>query len=200
MIVYNASKVIIESPMERSLRKEREAASDERVSQHLAAVNREQSPWPNATAMLSWFFALEDHMSSIPAIDPSAEVIQGLRVDKDERAWKLQSTRQALRHLADAQGGHTGHVALWLHLRPRVLLKEFRRKGTTVRVWDDPVALDELAAAPTLRSIAMLSRRQAVQLYWSSLAVVEEFAFARKWIGERSKRKAKKAQVYRRNE
>lgn len=198
-LFYNKpSAVIEETDAQWRARKEAQKEQDTRVRGYLEYVKRDIEPWPNATAMLSWFFAMRGHMSSVPAIDPAAETIQGLRVDKDERHWRIGSVEQALGALVGAQGSHLGVTLLWLHLAPRRLRREFTRRGVTVREWVDPIPLDELFRYTG--AYAELSRRAAIQLYWSSLAAVEEFAYARKWITARSKRKPKKEQVYRRGE
>ena len=186
--------VVADSQLEADLRR----ARNERVDRLLRAVeNARDVPFTSATGMLSWFFSVADHMASVPAIDPAAEVIQGLRVDKDDRHWRIQSVRQALAALVEAQGSSYGALCLWLHLRPRVPTKTKQVDGRQVTYWSEPVALSELSKAPELCGY-VTSRRDAQRTYWASLRWLEDYAWSRKWICRRMEKKAKVEQVYRR--
>lgn len=150
-------------------------------------MSDERTPWATATQMLAWFYAMHSRASDIPAIDPGRERIDGLRVDRDERAWKVQSVRQALTHLVATQGSNTGALLLWMHLRPTAVRHvRTKRKGWVARqehavpLWD-------------LHEEVQLTQRGAVEAYWEALRIVEEFALTKEWIAVRTERRSREA-------
>jgi hypothetical protein len=184
-------KIIYETHEEAATRHKRNADADKLLRR---MDDEERARFPSVTAMLSWYFALHGHMESAPGMDPSREVIQGLRVDKDERHYWMQSVRQALAELVRAQGNATGYLLLVMHLRPRAVIKYKTKKGMRIPVWADPVPLWELYQHPKVK----LSQRKAIELYWHSLEQVEDYAANRGWVAGRAERKSKATQSYRR--
>lgn len=184
--------IVYESTADAESRRRRSLETDRRA----LGIDATEAPFRSATSMLSWFFSVKDNVGSIAAIDPSADVVQGLRGDKLERAWKVQSVRQALEELQRQQGNSTGALLLWLHLRPRVPIGRKRVRGVEVVQWGEPVPLWELFRDPAVN----LSQRAATRLYWESLEVVEDFGLNRRWILERAERRSKASQVYQRGQ
>jgi hypothetical protein len=140
---------------------EQRRRSNARADDFLRKDSRERARFRSTSEMLSWFFALKDHMASVPAIDPSAEVIQGLRVDRDERSYWIQSVRQALEHMVRAQGNSTGALLLWLHLRPRKVVGYKVKKGINRPIYSEPVPVWELFREPVVVALQLgLSQRK----------------------------------------
>lgn len=188
------TRVVYESHAEAEERLRRKADTDGLCQD----TERERARFKTATELVAWFFAMAGHMASAPAIDPSADVIQGARVDRDERLSWIGCGRQALKHLADAQGNNTGVLLLWLHLRPSRVTGYVVKRGMRIPVSSHPVPLWELHQDPTVKAVS-LSRRDAVRAYWDALRRVEEFAFSRHWIAARAARKPRAPNVYRRD-
>ena len=185
-------------------------AHAKRQQEHAAATklarritHGRETRFRSATEMLAWFFEHASHMASIPAIDPSAEVIQGLRVDRDERHWWIQSVRQALAHLERTSENSVGSVLLWLHLRPRQKTGQKRKRGVIVPIYRDPVPIWELWQAPELKALSKsdkryhLSEKRAVKAYREAIAVVEKYAVEKGWLEARPHR-PRTEQTYRR--
>jgi len=185
---------VYETQAEAAERRERH----EKLTANLRRMEATERPrFDTATSMLSWWFAVSGHMESTPAIDPSAEVIQGLRVDRDERLWWIQSVRQALQHVERAQGHALGVLLLWLHLRPRIVTGYKVRKGIRIPVVLEPVPLWELHRAQEASGYR-LSRRKATEAYWEALRKVEDYAWERGWILTRARRAKRAEQSWRR--
>lgn len=161
---------------------------------------QERARWPTAAAMLSWFFALKDHMASIPAVNPAADVIQGLRVERDERLYWIGKARLALAALERHTGSGFAGLLLWLYFRPRVLVGHKRRKGVRVAVYAEPVPRWELSRAPELSGYPSLSQRAAVEAFGLALRWVEDYAYSRGWVKFRARRRRRVENCYRRRD
>lgn len=181
---------IHETREEASARRRRNAETDGLV----ATVERERARFSSATSFLAWVFSMAGHMESPPAIDPSADVVQGARVDRDERIAWVGAGRQVLTALVAAQGHTAGLHLLWLHLRPRVVTGYREKRGIRIPIARESIPLWELHAAPGVK----LSRRGAVRAYWEALRWVEDFAYTRGWIAARAEKKPRAPNVYRR--
>lgn len=152
----------------------------------MAYTGEEGHKFGSIVSMLSWWFATRGHFESVPAVDPSADVIQGLRVDRTERAWWSHAGRQLLEETAKRQGNTFGVLLLWLHLRPRMVTGYKRKKGVRVAVWSDPVPLWELYADPTVKAYGNGGQRRVVSRYWDALGVAEGVAVERGWLTRRA--------------
>ena len=146
----------------------------------------EGEKFSSATAMVAWWFATRGHFESVAAVDPSADVIQGLRVDRTERAWWSHAIRQALREAAKRMGSSSGVLLLWLHLRPRSVVGYRRKRGVRVAVFDDPIPLWDLYQHPTVEAYHLGGQRRVVARYWEALREVERVAVERGWLPRRS--------------
>jgi|GEM_PF-6440383 len=193
---------IEEDTHEAHAKRQQEHAAATRLTKKLN-LDQDDRPFTSATQMLSWFFEHYEHSTSIPAIDPARDVIQGSRVDMDKRHWKIKSAEQALRHLVKTSGDAVGAYLVWLHLRPRRKTGERRKRGVIIPIWSDPVPLWDLYQAPELVNLGKtdkryrLSQRKARQAYLDALNIVERFAVDKGWLEARPHR-PRTEQTYRR--
>lgn len=186
--------VVTQSQFERELREKR----DEEVRENLRAMERTQDiRFRDVAHLLSWFFAMRTHMESAPALDPSREAIQGVRVDRDERIAWLGKTMRMLDELRQAQKSDRGFLLLGLHFRiPRA-------NGTTLL---DGRRITKYAGFPVpIRELhehdeAPISRDKTIMDFWEAMAHVEDYALNRRWVlgrVKRGERQKNTAQVYR---
>src|SRR4051812_29136079 len=108
------SAVVYESSLERDLRERRKA---EQADLLRAIEHTQEIRFRDAAHLMSWFFAMLEHMASAPALDPGREAIQGVQVDRDERIAWLGKTKRALEEVARQQDNSRGVRLLWLHFR-----------------------------------------------------------------------------------
>lgn len=188
------SAIIHETETERSTRLRRKEDTDHLLQE---VEGKERPRWDNVMKMLSWFFALYDRMESVPAMDPSRDIVQGVKVDRDERISWVAKVKSLLEALNKRQGNPKGVFLIWLHFRtPRVIgyvtrhgMKVPNSTGASVPVW-------ELYREPGVG----LSQRMAREEFWRAMSVLEEFAYARGWLQARLARKERADRVYRREQ
>jgi hypothetical protein len=188
------TEIIYETHAAAAARHRKAAESDHLLAQ----VEREGPRFTSARAMLGWLFAVREHMTSIPAVDPSADNIQGLRVDKDERHWWIHSIMQALEALQRAQGETTGAMLLWLHMMPRTVVSYRVKRGIRIPVALEAVPVWDLYKHPSVAALG-LSQRRAKDDFWRALTWVEDYAWTRGWIAMRARRQVRPENAVRRN-
>lgn len=186
--------IIYESEAEAEARAKRQRSTQALLR---SVETQPRARFVSATAMLSWFFAMRSHMEGAPAIDPAADVIQGLRVDRDERLYWVGSVKQALEAVVKKQGHSAGALLLWLHLRPREVVGYKRRRGVRVAVFSDSVPLWELFREPAVQAYG-LAQRKAIAVFRAALTAVEEYAFERGWLAFRARRERPVTNTWRR--
>lgn len=187
-----AAAVVMDTAEARAEREERRA----RVTQHLNHVEPERARFRTLSQLLAWRFAMAGHMEAPPAIDPSREVIQGLRVDREDRLGWTGRIDGALRDLARVQGDDKGVMLLWLHFRSPTQQGYRVLDGRKVVRYGAPgVAIRDLHAEKGVS----LSRDRAIDEFWRSFRLLEGWAIARGWVEEPLARKEKRGpEVYRR--
>jgi hypothetical protein len=175
--------IVLDTHEEAEKRKE----TARRVAALLRRADEEVARWGTVSEMLAWFFALYGHMESPPAIDPSREVIQGLKVDRDERIAWLAKVKKALQHLG-AENNHRYVMLIWLHYRCPVPIGDRIVDGRKLTKHSDPgVPIRELYR----HAGGNVSRDQTIHEFWVGVAWLEEYAWGRGWLRERLPKRPK---------
>lgn len=182
------SRIIEDTLTESELRADRRKRIEALVRQ---VTPEPEHRWRDARDMLGWYFANYDRMHSPPAIDPSREVIQGLRVDRDQRIHDVAYVSVALRELAKKQGHDRGVLLLWMNFRSPSQTGHVRDPDGRKRV---QYGLPGIAIRDLYRE-AGGSREKTTAEYWEALTLVEDFAVQRRWVAARIERKTKVAEV-----
>lgn len=193
------AKVIIESHLERELRLKRKEETDNLLR---SLELRSDASWDDAADMLGWYWAMKPHgqpgrMDTPPAIDPAREIVQGLRVDREERLGDIGHVQSALAHLMRRQGNGDGYQLLWLHFRCATPTgrKTKAPDGRLVDEYGNPsVPIRELGAT------IGRPQKQTIAEYWRAFGIVEDFAFGKHWVRARVERvrRSSAVRVYRR--
>lgn len=178
------------------MREERKRRTD-RLLEQVERAKESGARWTDVRQMLSWGFAMWDRMDSAPAIDPGREVIQGLKVDRDERIHALAYVKKALLHLARTQGHDRGVLLLWLHFRAPSQVGEVREADGRKRV----VYGNPSIAIRDLHREAGGTRNGTIREFWAAMSIVEEYAIQRRWVAHRLERRVntQRTRVYRRD-
>lgn len=184
--------IVHETAEERAERVRRREETDGLLKE---VEGKEPARWENVRMMLTWFFSRYEDLESVPGMDPSRDVVQGMKVDREDRISWLGKVRGLLGALRRRQGGDKGVFLLWLHFRTKRLVGYVARDGQKVpRFSAGGVPVWELYREPEVS----LSQRMAKEEFWRAMAVIEEFAFARGWLQTRLPRKERAERVYRR--
>ncbi len=182
----NPSAIVEDTQAEADERKRKAAELDALI----ARVDMgDGPPFETVTGMLGLLFAARGQVEGVQAMDPSADFIQGGRTDRAERLWRIKSAEMAFKEV-DGRGA----LLLWLHLRPRTLVKSL-----AIAQWEESVPLFGLYQHRAVQAFG-LSRRTAVREYWAALEKVERFAWGKGWLCARMERKPRSARAYRRAE
>ncbi len=176
---------------------EERAERERRTRVYLQQTERESARFHTINQMLSWFWAMRDHMRSPPAIDPSREIIQGLKVDRDERIFWVGATLKLLATL-EREHGPRAPMLLWLRFRSpsKIGLRETDDGRKVEQYGLPPIAIRDLHE----HDGENISRNATIADFWKALHHIEEMAFERGWVGNRIQRKTNRVQVYRREQ
>jgi hypothetical protein len=185
--------VVEDTEAARQARKEQQ----ERAKLRLSDVEESQSArFSTITHMLSWYYGIKDHMASPPAIDPGREIIQGLKVDRDERIFWIGKTLWLLEQLRQKQGNDRGFNLIYLHFRAPVQIGYRQHEGRRVAAFGlPPIPIRELHE----HDGEPIGRDATTSDFWRALHLIEEMAVEKGWVGHRLQRRGGGTQVYRRN-